>query len=542
MQESATNGVNYAYEVRRYVQNLQRAADRIADLLGSYWCLLLILFSICYFVATCYRASRKLFWFDELFTVYISNLPSVGAMWQALLHGADFNPPLLYLLTRWSESIFGHTQLGTRFPEIIGFWIFCLCLFRFVFVRSNALAGLIAMLFPMVTTAYWYSYEARSHGLVLGFCGLALVCWQGVASKRNRRYWWLVGLAASLAAAMLTHSYAFLLLVPIGIGELTRTIFNRHIDWPVWLTIAVSSSTALISLPLLHAVHATYGSHFFPASLRSITEAYRSLFEPALNVLIISLVLLCANQFIRRRSLDGAATRDPFTSSKVQSHEWAAILGSLLVPFVCFLASRMTGAPMLQRYSLQTVVCVACLLGLAAARSAALGTAIALCLLAQIGADLSRFLDSHVIPEPSTSIPLSKSYEWFNQRYEWIASDTHANLPVVLLSDLEFSPTFCYAPAEILSRLVYIPTDENGEEYLQLQNCCHAPGKVLSLQNLLSRSKSFLAYGPPRSFGIIEYFRRTGASVSIERISGDYSLFLVEYPPGKATANLELRR
>ncbi len=542
MQHSVTAGPTYTHEVRTYARNLQRIAGILANLLDSAKYPLLVLFSICYFVVTCYRASRKLFWFDELFTIHIANLPSVGAVWQALLHGADFNPPLLYLLTRWSQSIFGHTQLGARFPEIAGFWIFCLCLFRFVSVRTNALAGFVAMLFPMVTMAYWYSYEARSHGLVLAFCGLALICWQAAASRTDRRYFWIAGLAASLICAMLTHSYAFLLLAPIGIGELTRTVSTRRIDWLVWLSMALSSSAIFISVPLLHAVHASHGSHFLAGSPKALAATYQSLLQPATILLTIALILLCGDQLTSDLSANANTQRNPLLPGHFQRYEWAAILGSLVVPFFCFFASTLAGAPMLQRYSLQTVVGVACILGLAAARSAVFGIIVCLCLIAQIGIDFSSFRHGSIVEEPSTSIPLSTSPASYNERYEWMASNPHTNLPVLLLSDLEFSPAFYYAPSGLLPRLAYIPTDTNGEEYAALQRCCKAPGQIVSLEQLLSRSRSFLAYGPPYSYWIIEAFRRTGAVVSTERISRSYCLFLVEYPPGKPDRALELDR
>src|SRR5277367_3447932 len=58
------------------------------------------LFSVLYFADIFLKASRKCFWFDELFTVYLCRLPDFKSTWTAVVHGADFNPPMLYLLTR----------------------------------------------------------------------------------------------------------------------------------------------------------------------------------------------------------------------------------------------------------------------------------------------------------------------------------------------------------------------------------------------------------------------------------------------------------
>ena len=121
---------------------------------------LILAFGVLYALATRYRAGRKLFWYDEIFTFYLSRLPDVSSLWSALKMGADFNPPLFYMITHYSQALFGEGHLGTRMPEIAGFGIFCLCLYRFVSSRTSVLAGLISMLFPMVTTAYFYSYDA----------------------------------------------------------------------------------------------------------------------------------------------------------------------------------------------------------------------------------------------------------------------------------------------------------------------------------------------------------------------------------------------
>jgi hypothetical protein len=42
------------------------------------------------------------------------------------------------------------------------------------------------MLFPLITNAYPYAYEARPYGLLLGFCGLSLLCWQSAAEGQSR--------------------------------------------------------------------------------------------------------------------------------------------------------------------------------------------------------------------------------------------------------------------------------------------------------------------------------------------------------------------
>ena len=222
-------------------QKLSATAGRIADALRRHQYLTILLFSIGYWLVTCYRASRKLFWFDELFTLYISRLPDMSSVWNALKQGVDFNPPLFYALTRFSESLLGEGHVATRLPSIVGFWVLCLCIFRFVSIRTNVLAGLIAMLFPLVTASYFYGYEARPHGIVIGFGGLALVSWQAAARARVR-IGWLIALFAALLAGILTHTYGVLLMVPFALAELVRLVSLRRMDWGMWLAIVTPLS------------------------------------------------------------------------------------------------------------------------------------------------------------------------------------------------------------------------------------------------------------------------------------------------------------
>src|SRR5258708_29735699 len=97
----------------RWGEVLDSYTLRFSNVLERRKYLLLALFCLVYGCLTAYRASMKLFWFDELFTVYLSRLPDLNALWSALAQGTDFNPPLFYALTRFSEFLFGEGNIGT---------------------------------------------------------------------------------------------------------------------------------------------------------------------------------------------------------------------------------------------------------------------------------------------------------------------------------------------------------------------------------------------------------------------------------------------
>src|SRR5262249_2780883 len=147
---------------------------------------------------------------------------------------AEQMPPFFYVLTRASLSLFGESNFVLRLPAVVGVWAMGLCLYRFVSKRSTALYGLMAMFFALTTNACYYAFQARPYGLVLGFSGIALICWQSLAEEKENRVLPLVGLWLSLAAAVACHYYSVLIPMAFALGEVARTLRRSKIDLLVW--------------------------------------------------------------------------------------------------------------------------------------------------------------------------------------------------------------------------------------------------------------------------------------------------------------------
>ena len=507
-------------------RRINDVANRLSEILDRHKPIVLAVFSIAFFVLTVYRASRKLFWLDELFTVYLSRLPDVKSVWQAVTHGVDFNPPLFYLITRVSERVLGEGQIATRLPEILGFLVFCLCLFRFVSLRLSVLSACVSMLFPLVTGAYWYAYEARAHALVLGFCGVALISWQAVADCGTRRAWWLFGLGGSLACALLTHSYAFLIFVPIVLGELTRTASRRRLDWPVWVTIAVASLGVLASIPLVHRAVLEVGSfYFFSPSLFKLVVLYADLLKPATIVLLGWALLFCVVRMRTERVEEEPGFR---------AYEVVALCAFAAVPVFEYTASKLVGAPFLNRYGISAVAGIAGLLGAAVWKKPVVAIGTLLLLVGQVGVGALQFASGSVLVEPASRYNISTRIRDFNERYEWMAA--YQTLPVVLLDDLDFMPTAYYAPPSVASRLVYVMltkqgiTDINGKGSARLRACCNSEPPVLWPADFLASHQTFLVYGGPRSFSRLDDVVKAGATITKVREDPNHFLLLVTYP------------
>jgi hypothetical protein len=273
----------------------------------------------------------------------------------------------------------------------------------------------------------------------------------------------------------------------------------------------------------------------FSASAIGIIKTYQFLFAPAAAVWSAILLLLCIDLCIHRaadgdRHALGQSAESRLSLDSFTAHEFAIILAFFAMPFFAFLAARVAHGPVLYRYSLSAVAGVACLLGAASVKRALVGSAILLVLSTQSALVLWSFMRGNFTTEPVTSVSLSTSLKTFEEEYKWIGSNSHKQLPVVLLDDLEFAQSFYYAPPDIASRLMYLPFgDGNGEAYSRLIRSCGARGRVSSLPDLRAASRTFLAYTPLRSNSAVTRFIDDGASVMLEKISGDHALYLITY-------------
>ncbi len=153
-------------------------------------------------------------------------------MWSTLATGVEQTPLSFYVGTRASLEVLGDGGIAMRLPELLGFLLMSVCVFSFVERRTSPLYGLLAAVFPVATIAYGYAYEARAYGLVLGFSAAALLCWQVAAEGRHRRLA-AAGTAVALAAAVGSHYYAVLILIPLLAGEAARATARRQVDWLV---------------------------------------------------------------------------------------------------------------------------------------------------------------------------------------------------------------------------------------------------------------------------------------------------------------------
>jgi hypothetical protein len=447
-----------------------------------------ILIGILYFIVTALYAGRK-FWFDEVVTFYVARLPGMGAVWKALMDGADFNPPLFFAATRAAIAVFGAGEYAVRIPAMFGFFALCSGLYLFVSRRAGTSFGFAAMLLPMVTGAFVYATEARAYGMMLGFCGVALVAWQR-ANDQVRRAGWLALLTVSLTAALLTHCYAVLMLVPFGLGALVRDCSRRRMDWGIWLCLVIPAFAVLSYLPLLSAVKSfAVDNPVFRPDFYSFSRFYDFLLSPAVWPLLGGAVML---------TFAADPTRRGSWREVLPTHELAAALGFLLVPALAILLAVFVSHIFMLRYGLGAVIGVAILVSTgssaATGRSKAAGAALVLLLGGWFaGSAASTVLGLLATPQGET-LPGQAPFE-----------QLRPELPVVISSGLLFLELDHYAPPAVAGRLHYLMDDEIARKktgsdvfdksFLVFRRWFPIRGRLEDYKTFLAAHPKFLLYG-----------------------------------------------
>jgi Dolichyl-phosphate-mannose-protein mannosyltransferase len=482
----------------RFLQKLDNFAEVLTDQLEKRKLLLLCGFSILYLVVTCLIASRKPMWNDEFFTYYLAVLPHLSDLWSALLSGGELIPPLVHLITRASVALLGVNHISIRLPEVLGFWVMSLCLFQFVSKRSSALYGFVAMLLPLFTGAYDYATEARPYALVLGFSGLSLLCWQA-AAEGHARIRALIGLAASLVAAVSSHYYAVLLFVPLAIGEGVRSRSLRRLDLPIWLALGSAMVPLLLHLPLITTIYnkaatfQTYPAFWARPSWGAIQSFYSQLLAPAIlplvAVLMLSALYSIPDPSTPRRRTQGSRPPLPL-------HEMAAAFGFTAIPVAAVLLAKLVTGVFTDRYALPAVIGFGIVLAVAAAGIQA-GRAL-------IGVALILFLSASFMVR-GIRVYRSEATISAGQAHihEFLRSAREHDLPIVVSDPHTFMPLAYYAPPELAARLVYLADPGLSLRYLgdniadqgMLELKPWFPVKIEQYGPYVASQRRFLVYG-----------------------------------------------
>jgi hypothetical protein len=472
---------------------LIRLFETIAPWIEGHKLLSFCIFSLFYFLGACGRASSKLFWFDELFSLYVAQLPSLSAIWNALHEGVDKHPPLHYLLIRASHWVFGTGELATRLPFIIGYWLALLFLFLLIAKRWGSLIAYLSVIFLCLSGFYGYAFEARPYALVLACCSVSLFCWKLAMEGRFRRLA-LVGLSLILNVALLSHYYAIILFIPLMMGEAYRSFRLRRVDWPIWISIAAGAVVLIPLAPTILAFRKESESFWAKPTwgifLRSMDWFFR---DPAL---VWFYGVGCLLGVIKAVDSLTPNKKNQRIGWDITSHEWIAMMTLMMLPVIGYMIAKLVTNVFVFRFFLPAAIGIAWGLGLLYHRllhGRLLITAVLLTSL--LGIFIARqAMDARGLFSKKLNLKVAKSMTW--------ALSIPGNIPIVISDSQVFLQTQHYAPSGIKSRLCYLmdsPTIRQDKTprkggFMILRE--KIPIRVEDYQSFLSSHHHFYLYIP----------------------------------------------
>jgi hypothetical protein len=512
------------HRVSRLVSRVESGAQAFCQVLEQNPIGFLASLSLLYFGASITLAYWKLMWFDELCTYFIADRPNSAAIWSTLASKTGPMPPTFYLLTRFSQQWLGHGHIAIRFPELVGFLVASLCLFYFIRQRTDTLYGLVGMLAVWTTGAYPFAYEARPYALVLGFCGLALVCWQA-ATEREQRSWALLGLFAACGGAVASHYGAVMLVFPLALGELVRSIARRKIDWPVWLAFCGAGLPLLVFLPLLRASISSYGQAMWSRpQAGSILECYAKLLSTAGHPLAAVLCALAIWRAVRAKESFTVRVR---RTGSMPLWEIAAAIGLLLLPAIGLLQAILVTNQITPRYVMPMVMGFGILVAILAYENlgddAVGGVLIVALLLAGWGSHVRReYLAIRLVADQVQAVYLA-------------AAQQPGGLPIVINDGDLYLQLEHYTPVEFSSRLFYLVDPDAARKYsgtdsddlILLGYSRFVPLNLRRADAFLQSGRPFLLYTSPKGW-LLPVLRDEGAKIELVSIANGYTLCRIE--------------
>lgn len=464
---------------------LEQRAAAVERFLHKHRPLVLSVLTVLYFVLTTLRARGKPFWYDEILTLLEARQPTLSASLKACRE-ADWMPPLSHVAFYVTDKLVGHGEVAFRLGPMIGFWVFCLCLYEFVARRASTSFALMAMLLPFATMFAAYSFEARSYALALGFGGIGLLGWQAAAEGR-RRPLALTALAIGIAGAILNHYWAVFIYLPLAGAEAWRNFRQRKIDWQVWIAFATSGIPLVISLFLILRV-VTNNSHPWSwARPRDYFIFYLRNFWPVIGFIIPAALLLGTWLLLGGRQEKPAALQP----AAVRDYEWVAAWLFFLGP-IGFITAALAIPPHIyvDRYLTLSTAGFALLATFAAARWAGQRAAIGIiCAIAALAPFLFHFTQIHHHRARNLFLNASVLQK---------ALETQDG-PVVISNYISFLELWYYAPDQLKPRLLCLDDEKSAVKYRHMDDVAGASLSAIGVpfhryQEFATPGKQFLIY------------------------------------------------
>jgi hypothetical protein len=396
------------------------------------------------------KASSRLFWYDELLTLHVSNLHPFSLLWKALQAGVDGMPPGYYGLVQLARILPGDPHVTLRLPSILGYILSLLGVYWFARKRLPVSAGLTAVFLITLSPFRGYAVEARSYAVLVGFLAISAVLWQRINEKRFMTPLF----ALFLTLAVSSHQLAVVAISSFAIAELVWSLLSRRIRWGVWAACLLATCPFFMSLPSLLHYRAIFGQHFWArpglSTAISTYDAYLGVapkwaWSP-FGVLTLCFVLLVGGSLLQMMRQFREGTRE----HECGLPEIVLVSSFLIYPALLVVLTKLLGSGYTQRYGWPAI------LGLVLgsvylvrtiwlkSSSFYLLVALLMAFAVQGGRDFQT-----LYKEDLTRV---------DRRWTTLAelSRSETSMPVVIGSPHDYLEAVEYAPPELYDRLVYV--------------------------------------------------------------------------------------
>jgi hypothetical protein len=222
-------------------------------------------------------AWRRLFWFDEIYSVTYAKMADFGTIWRAVSAAADQTPIGYYLLAWAAYSASGNWDLGIRIVSVIAMTATIIVVFDCARRLTDGLHGLIAPCVLLASGGVAFAYEARSYSMMMLLSAMALWIWLNTKEQAKVS---AVLFGAVLFLAQSMHFYGLLILLPFAVWEIYRHKL-RCLPPPKLMAGGIGILCAFaLSSPQILALWRTprEGELWAPASIAGIGIVFLALF------------------------------------------------------------------------------------------------------------------------------------------------------------------------------------------------------------------------------------------------------------------------
>jgi hypothetical protein len=451
-------------------------------------------------------------WYDELFTYYIAQKPTVEQVVETAAR-TDLNPPLEYLVARFSTKLLGADAFGLRLPSAVAFYAASILLFFYIRRKAGDAYACFGLAVLWFSDVLYYASEARPYALVLFFFCLLLLCWDtAVTTKRRTAALW--GVALANAGMLLSHVFAPLSLLPFFAAEAVRLYQRRKPDYPLWAALVLPTPIMVLYVPLFRTFASILHPLMYQASPLKLAKFYvHGLREAILGLLVVLAVAAVAHVRARKQTAGlRSDDRERRVRSGIQTADYALFGLLVLNPVVVTLAIMRSHSAFWPRYCLTTYI----------ALFAALAIFLALRLRAESAAAYTSVLVMVLVSSITNTILPALRAGAPPDSVERIRPD----LPLVAASGMQFLEMDYYGSGAFTSRLYYLKDRASAIYYThgtlnedygpdKLRRDFPIRGNVQSYSTFVSQHREFLVLGTWNLDWLLQKLHDDGASTQL---------------------------